>query len=1285
MITGYYVAGFAVIDMNIENSSIPSIRFAAFSMMLLMLINPISMGEVFPSDPFNGLQVSYTISGATLDTPEDAEGFTFLRSIKGVLESDELTVSGVAKATNGWGATIDVSVGVDGEEPKTFHEEKFPEEGLMPDPMSQPFTVTVPIPAEAESASFSISLSGSYNAGSRGVVVEGTLDRSNSSSSSQNGKTYCCAGSCSHKKWWSESGSSQDSGEKLRIMADSGVRFSGLTGQVDIRPDGDEDAWRGAGLKSIINQNDHIRTGEESRAILSFPDMTTFDLRPESEVIVDTPAEKDSKVSLVCGKIWTNFKKMLKDGTMEVQMSQAVAGIKGTTIVCEETGDSSALKVLDGKASFKSKATGEEILVRAGEMVTATESGLSKIQSFDVEAENASFGPYAPVIEAVESKESRVIYNSWNLGFVDDAPTCSPFFTINEPQMITYIDTYHRNLGQDAPGGTIGLRGGDGTLYGPWEAATSLDQGDMDKGYWIVHPNEVIPSGTYTIEDSDPETWSKNSESPCGFAKVEGYPVESSASQERGVPVAGTKETGSSAAPPKTGSSYSATGIADSAIQSSQERGSVAQEEIADAGTNSYTADKATSSPAKEDLAAAWPESVLMGESAYADASAQSIKIRGQVATGNFKWTAQNFAGFYYDPKNDMGTEVLTATLMDGRLSGSHPFGLYYQTTAQRQDFDFQEWGSYLVLGFLGEKHFAGYLGGSDSENGYLFDQSGDKSILAKGQLLEILADDDDRDFFTATTITTNTPLQLKEGYELSIKSIDIDGNVVDLELTHDGSAVDSAKVSPSRDGATIADQTYLYKKDIGELKDVVVIAIHFKNAFRGADSDLATVDGIWQLSENPIKVSSGTKYEKMVVSSVTDNAVIMNNQGSDIALSRNKEIPIMPGIIIRTADADELRYCVFRELTKPGTYELRGSVAIDSNAWNAQNFSGFYYDIDGDIQTEELTATITSGNFVEPGGLTYSTSTLADDFEFEDWGSYEVMGFLGEKCFAGYIEGSDSGEGYLFEKSTIKNALAEGQIMKVLADDDTERTITSNTSLMLAENFSLELKAVNPNDGKVLIELHRDDHLVADWIIQPSKEDAGISDQTIFYRNPQVGSQKNLVTIAVHFKDAFKGADQDLATVDGVWQISEFPISVAEGTAFDRLVISNVMPDQILMENMNGPITLSGNKDMTLAGDISIKTADSDSLRYYIHRDVEITELTTSPTDLFTGITRKSVTTLEKPVLPGAQNLDESSGKVAETGDPVQRLKALKELMDAGLITEEEYADRKAEILATV
>jgi hypothetical protein len=62
-------------------------------------------------------------------------------------------------------------------------------------------------------------------------------------------ETYCCAGSCSYKNWWSESKSSYGSGEELEVKSrDSGVRFSGLTGQVSIRPESDPDAWRGAGL-----------------------------------------------------------------------------------------------------------------------------------------------------------------------------------------------------------------------------------------------------------------------------------------------------------------------------------------------------------------------------------------------------------------------------------------------------------------------------------------------------------------------------------------------------------------------------------------------------------------------------------------------------------------------------------------------------------------------------------------------------------------------------------------------------------------------------------------------------------------------------------------------------------------------------------------------------------------------------------------------------------------------------------------------------------------------------
>jgi hypothetical protein len=50
------------------------------------------------------------------------------------------------------------------------------------------------------------------------------------------------------------------------------------------------------------------------------------------------PDRTDSKLKLVAGNGLYQFQKMITNGTKEVEMSQCVAGIKGTTFVCEETG-----------------------------------------------------------------------------------------------------------------------------------------------------------------------------------------------------------------------------------------------------------------------------------------------------------------------------------------------------------------------------------------------------------------------------------------------------------------------------------------------------------------------------------------------------------------------------------------------------------------------------------------------------------------------------------------------------------------------------------------------------------------------------------------------------------------------------------------------------------------------------------------------------------------------------------------------------------------------------------
>jgi S-layer protein (TIGR01567 family) len=311
---------------------------------------------------------------------------------------------------------------------------------------------------------------------------------------------------------------------------------------------------------------------------------------------------------------------------------------------------------------------------------------------------------------------------------------------------------------------------------------------------------------------------------------------------------------------------------------------------------------------------------MLLLATAMVVGAVDNVEIRGQVATGNFEWNAQNFAGFYYDIDDALGTEKITTTITDGKLQ--EPNGIAYTTTVQKNDFDYADWGFYNVIGFQADKYFAGYVNDEnvDDANELLFKESTDENSLSDEQLESILKDDD-----TEMTVTSGTPLKFEEGYELAIKSIDIDGNKVYLELSKDGAVVDSKVISPSKDNPTMADKTYYYKKDVGDSKDLVIIAAHFKNAFRGSDQNLATVDGVWQISEVATEVKVDTEYDKMRIASVSADTITMDNKDNTVTLSKNKDITLMGDVKITTSDqsviddANPLRYYISKEMTIEG------------------------------------------------------------------------------------------------------------------------------------------------------------------------------------------------------------------------------------------------------------------------------------------------------------------------------------------------------------------------------
>jgi matrix metalloproteinase-14 (membrane-inserted) len=137
-----------------------------------------------------------------------------------------------------------------------------------------------------------------------------------------------------------------------------------------------EEPWDFVTRETILYVGYHIRTGEDSKAIIGLADMSSFEMRSESHIVLSEP-EARSNLRLLAGNLWMNVKRMAQGGSMEIEMNQAVAGIKGTTFeLWENRKGASVLKVTEGLVSFRHKRTGQVVNVGPGHTYTATPTGM---------------------------------------------------------------------------------------------------------------------------------------------------------------------------------------------------------------------------------------------------------------------------------------------------------------------------------------------------------------------------------------------------------------------------------------------------------------------------------------------------------------------------------------------------------------------------------------------------------------------------------------------------------------------------------------------------------------------------------------------------------------------------------------------------------------------------------------------------------------------------------------------------------------------------------------------
>ncbi|MDN5309454.1 MAG: hypothetical protein PWP14_848 [Methanolobus sp.] len=549
-----------------------------------------------------------------------------------------------------------------------------------------------------------------------------------------------------------------------------------------------------------------------------------------------------------------------------------------------------------------------------------------------------------------------------------------------------------------------------------------------------------------------------------------------------------------------------------------------------------------------------------------------------------YEWNAKTFSGFFYDLETGFSSETMTITDISRTIGDGK---LVYRTEPVDSNFEHSGWGKYQVIGFMAEKYFAGYTSNT-TINGV------DRvSLISSGQLSKVLIDNDDK-----KSVYSGSSLTLEDGYKLNIVQVDKNGDKVFVTLTKDGDELDSAVISGSGD--------YIYKTDLGDSDDVVIVAVRFTSIFSGTESNAVTIQGIFQISEDYIELEDGASYGKMEISGFSDNYIEMENDGS-ISLSKGKIIPVMGKIKFIVADSDTLRFAPFVDMSSPGTYELRGTVAEGDEklTWTPLNFEGFYYDIDEGIQTEKLELKEINGRSIPKNKLVYTSTPKAVSFEHSSWGSFNVIGFMAEKYFAGYPSGA-------FGSSSSVDILSDGLLSKVLIDEDDKKSVYSGSSLVLEEGYALNIVQVDKNGDKVMVTLTKDGDEVDTSIISGSG--------TYIYEK-DLGDSDDVPLIAIHFDSIFSGTESNAVFVKGIFQISEDYLEIEDGDTFGKMEVTGI-GGSITMSNKDS-ISLSKGKSIAIMGDVSINVADSSDVRYYPY-----VEVTTTPSQSLSVSLDNSITT---------------------------------------------------------
>lgn len=275
------------------------------------------------------------------------------------------------------------------------------------------------------------------------------------------------------------------------------------------------------------------------------------------------------------------------------------------------------------------------------------------------------------------------------------------------------------------------------------------------------------------------------------------------------------------------------------------------------------------------------------------------------------------------------------------------------------------------------------------------------------------------------------------------------------------------------------------------------------------------------------------------------------------------------------------------------GGDDLYGIIGYDNADFvemNAENFAGFYYEIDGGISTEYLR--IYGGNLVEgrtilENGLEYVSMFSEAGYDNMVLGDeqYLVTGFLG----ALYVPLNDA--------ETLKLA-------KLVSNDGDKYTLRNGQSLELGDGYTITPVNVDVEKNVFVLEILKDGKFIDNEVVDVSNGEV-----TWFYKT-NIENQGDVEVMRIRATDVFQGRTDGMVVIEGIWLL-DF-LNVREITQGDDIGVFNVYVasfNGIILRN-NVPVTLTPGSVQELTdeftdeqtGDLKFVVTDSsDYLEFYL------------------------------------------------------------------------------------